>query len=372
MANELIPAMDVFPVPGPVWLFHFLLVFTFILHLLFVNLTLGGTMMAAIAHLSSGGRPGDYRSVLAGRLMKINTFGISLTITTAIAPLLFVQVLYQQYFYTATILISWLWLFMLVFLMLGYYATYVYKFKGVSDLGSGGTGWLLVSALLFLIVAMVHVAVNLVHSQPEGWAALAGNPWMVLADPAYFPRLLHFVLASLGFSGLVIAWWATRQANRGLDREINVEIAAYGWKWALWSTLLIVVDGFVLMLVLPREVLSGLMKGGWATLVPLTGSIILGLGLLMMLARNRRPAEKPGLVTGTLGAMTLTLVIMAITRHQVRALYLEDFTAHFPLVSAPQWGNFLLFALLLVAGLTTVVYMVRQVMVHRASGSEAA
>jgi hypothetical protein len=372
MATELVPAMDVFPIPGPVWLFHGLLVFTFILHLLFVNLTLGGTMMAAIAHLSSGGRPGDYRTVLASRLMKINTFGISLTITTAIAPLLFVQVLYQQYFYTATILISWLWLFLLVFLMIGYYATYVYKFRGVSALGSGGAGWLLVAALLFLIVAMVHVAVNLVHSQPEGWSALAANPWMVLADPAYFPRLLHFVFASLGFSGLVVAWWATRQARHGQEREINESIAAYGWKWALWSTLLIVIDGFLLLVVLPRDVLSGLMKGGAITLVPLTVSIVLGLGLLVMLARNQRPAEKPGLVAGTLAAMTLTVVIMTITRHQVRALYLEDFTSQFALISAPQWGNFLLFAVLLLAGLGTVAYMVRLVMANRTRGREAA
>lgn len=372
MATELIPAMDAFPIPGPAWLFQGLLVFTFVLHLLFVNITLGGTMMAAIAQLSSGGRPGDYRTVLAARLMRINTFGISLTITTAIAPLLFVQVLYQQYFYTATILISWLWLFMLVFLMVGYYATYVYKFKGISSLGGGSTGWLLVAALLFLVVAMVHVAVNLVHSQPEGWAAMAANPWMVLTDPAYFPRLLHFVLASLGFSGMIIAWWATRQALQGRDREINEAIAAYGWKWALWTTLLVVIDGFVLMVVLPRDVLSGLMKGGVATLVPLTASIILGLGLLMMLARNRRPTEKPGLVTGTLAAMTLTLVIMAITRHQVRALYLEDFTTQFQLQTAPQWGNFLLFASLLVVGLGTVFYMVRQVMTNRATGTKAA
>lgn len=372
MATELIPAMDVFPIPGPVWLFQVLLVFTFVLHLLFVNVTLGGTMMAAIAHLSSGGRPGDYRTVLAARLMRVNTFGISLTITTAIAPLLFLQVLYSQYFYTATILISWMWLFLLLFLMIGYYATYVYKFRGVSGLGAGGTGWLLVAALLFLVVAMIHVAVNLVHSQPEGWAVLAANPWRVLADPAYFPRLLHFVLASLGFSGLIVAWWATRQAAQGNDLEINEKIAAYGWKWALWTTVLIVVDGFVLLMVLPREVLSSFMKGGAATMVPLTVSIVLGLGLLVMLARNRRPTEKPGLVTGTLAAMTLTLVIMAITRHQVRALYLEDFTARFELIAAPQWGNFLLFAVLLVAGLGTVFYMVRQVMLHRARGTRAA
>lgn len=372
MSTEWIPAVDPFPIPGPPWLFHVLLVFTFFVHMLFLNVTLGGTVMAALAQLASGGRPGDYRTVLASRLMAVNTYGISLTITTGIAPLLFVQVLYQQYFYTATILISWVWLFLLVFLMFGYYSAYLYKFKGTPTRGSGGTGWLLVAALLFLVIAMIHVAVNLIHSQPEKWAALAVDPWSILGDPAYFPRFLHFVLASLGLSGLIIAWWAIRQVAAGADRELNGRIAAYGWKWALWTTLILVVDGFVLMLVLPRPVLSGLMKGGPATLGPLSLSILLGVGLIIMLARSKSPVEKPGLVTGTLASMILTIGVMAITRHQVRGLYLEPVTSQFELVAAPQWGNFLLFAGLLVVGLYTVFLMVRQVLAHPASGSDAA
>jgi len=372
MGTELVPAMDALPIPGPAWLFHVLLVFTFFLHLLFMNVTLGGTLMAAVAQLQSGGRPDDYRSVLAARLMGVNTYGISLTITTGIAPLLFVQVLYQQYFYVATILIAWVWLFMLVMLMFGYYAAYLYKFRGTPTRGSGGTGWLLVAALFFLLIAMVHVAVNLIHSQPEKWASLLGNPLAILGDAAYWPRLLHFVLASLGFSGLIIAWWAVRQAGKGIDTELNAQIASFGWKWALWTTLLQVIDGFVLLVVLPRHVLSGLMTGGAATLVPLTLSILLGLGLLMMLARSTNPVEKPGLVSGVLGGMILTIAIMSITRHQVRALYLEPVTSQFELVTAPQWGNFILFALLLVVGLITVFYMVREVLKNRASGPEAA
>jgi hypothetical protein len=44
----------------------------------------------------------------------------------------------------------------------------------------------------------------------------------------------------------------------------------------------------------------------------------------------------------------------------------------FPIATAPQWGNFILFALLLVAGLATVGYMVRQVLDNRATGDEVA
>ena len=241
--ESLIPAVDGAGLPAPVWLFHILLVFTFFLHMLFMNLTLGGTILAALGQLFSKGKADDFRAVMAMRLMAINTYGISLTITSGIAPLLFVQVLYQQFFYTATIMIAWTWLMSLVFLMVGYYAAYLYKFKGTPTKGSGGTAWLCLSAIMFFIIAMVHVAVNLIHSQPDKWAALAENPAAILGDAAYWPRLFHFVFAGLGFSGVVVAWWAARQAGKGVEVELNTRIASHAWKWALWTTLLQIADG---------------------------------------------------------------------------------------------------------------------------------
>lgn len=372
MNPNLIPAVDPAGLPGPPWLFHVLLVFTFFLHLIFMNLTLGGTILALIAHLKSGGRRDDFRAVLAGRLTAINTYGISLTITTGVAPLLFIQVLYQQYFYTATILLAPVWLAMLVLLMVGYYAAYLYKFRGAPSTGTGGGVWLGAAAAMFVLIAMIHVAVNLVHSQPERWGSLADGGWTVLADPTFWPRFLHFIFAGLGFAALVTAWWAVRRAAEGIDTERNTEIARWTWRWALWTTVLQVVDGFVLLIVLPENVLRGLMKGGPSTLIPLTAAILLGIGLLMMLARVSNPVDKPGLVAGTLAAMTMTIAIMTITRHQVRALYLDQWTSQFSFEVIPQWGNFVLFAVLLIAGLVTVGYMLRRVLSSPAEGADAA
>lgn len=131
MHVDLIPALDAAGLPGPPWLFHGLLVFTFFLHLIFMNLTLGGTIMAFVSHLRARGRVDDPSGVLAARLTAVNTYAISLAITTGVAPLLFVQVLYQQYFYSGTILLGWIWFGMLVLLMIGYYAAYLHKtFRG--------------------------------------------------------------------------------------------------------------------------------------------------------------------------------------------------------------------------------------------------
>jgi hypothetical protein len=362
MSIDLIPALDAAGLPGPPWLFHFLLVFTFVLHLIFMNLALGGTLVAFVAHLR--GRAGDANQVLAGRLMAVNTYAISLAITTGVAPLLFVQVLYQQFFYSATILLGWIWFAMLVLLLIGYYAAYLHKsFRGP---------WLGVSAVAFFVVAMIHVAVHLVHAQPERWPQLATSSLAVLADPTYWPRLAHFVFAAVAFAALVAAWWAVRRGRAGDDAELNARVAATAWRWALWATVLQVVDGFVLLAVLPKPVLLGVMRGGLATLGPLTLAIVLGIGLLVMLARTGKPLEQPGLVSGTLAALTLTIAVMAVTRHQVRVLYLDPATSQFAPDVVPQWGTFALFVVVLVAGLATVFVMVRRVLTSPAEGDEAA
>lgn len=372
MSPNLIPALDAAGLPGPPWLFHVLLVFTFFLHLVFMNLTLGGTLLAAFSHMRSGGRRDDYRGVLSGRLMAINNYGISLTITTGVAPLLFIQLIYQPFFYSATILLAPLWLSMLLLLTVGYYSAYLYKFRGAPARGQGGGLWLGLSAVMFLAIAMIHVAVHLVHAQPEKWGALADGAWCVLADPTYWPRLLHFVLAGIGFSALVTAWWAVRRVGEGIEVAINTDIARWAWRWALWTTVIQVVDGFVLLAVLPGPVLRSVMSGGVATLGPLTVGILIGIGLLLMLSRVTNPVDNPGLVTGTLAAMTLTVAVMSITRHQVRALYLAPSTAGSDFLIVPQWGNFLVFVLLLVAGLATVAFMVRRVLTSPASETDAA
>jgi hypothetical protein len=231
---------------------------------------------------------------------------------------------------------------------------------------------LLLAALMFLLIAMIQVAVNLIHSQPEKWAALAEGPWAVLAEPTYWPRLLHFVLAAVAFSGAVMAWWAVRRARQGENPEINRDIARFCWRWALWAIVLQVVDGLVLLLLLPPRVLKGVMVGGAGTMIPLVLAILLGLVLLLMMARSAEPTKSPGLVAGVAGLMAATIAIMAVTRHQVRLLYLEPVASGFELASAPQWGNFALFAVLLVAGLATVAYMVREVLRKRVTGPEAA
>ena len=114
------------------------------------------------------------------------------------------------------------------------------------------------------------------------------------------------------------------------------------------------------------------MVGGATTLLPLGLAILLGIGLLAMLARSTDPVRHPALVSGALGAMVLAIAVMSLTRHQVRALYLEPFTSQSTHVVTSQWGTFGLFVVILAAGLATVGYMVRRVLTSPADGADAA
>lgn len=376
MTPDLIPALDATPIPGPVWLFQTLLVVTFYLHALFMSLALGGALLAAVAQVGSRGRAGDPRTVVARRLAAMNAYGISFAITTGIAPLLFAQVLYPQSFYTATLLVAWAWLGMLAFLALGYYAFYLYKLRGLARLErrgtAGGTAWLVVSAILFLAIACVHVAVNLIHSQPEIWARVSGSPWRVIADPTFGARLTHFVLGAVGMAAVVVAWWAVRQSRRGTDPGTDASVARYSWRWLVAVTALQLVDGMLLVLLLPGRVLDGLVDAGVRGLWPPALGLLLALALLLLLVGVRDPVERPRSATGVLALAAVTTAVMTLVRHQVRDLSLAPLAGRTVPAVDPQWGNFALFGVCLVLALATVAWMVRRVVLDRATGEEAA
>ena len=107
------------PVP-PSWLFG-LKAFGFILHMMFMNLWLAGMPTALLLRTS--------QAPVADRLFKAMPFFMAFGINAGIVPLLFLQVLYPQFFYPATILQAWFWLLIIPLLIVAYYAVYFAAFN---------------------------------------------------------------------------------------------------------------------------------------------------------------------------------------------------------------------------------------------------
>lgn len=345
MPASLIPAPDATALPGPPWLFHTLWLVTFFLHLLFVNTVLGGSLLAVIA-----GGAGAGRLALRRLLVGMNSWAISGAITLGIAPLLFMQVLLGRFFYSATILWAWPWFAMLGVLTVGYYLNYLAK-RSLKK-GREPLGVLVVEAACFVCIAVVQVVIHLLHMQPGRWQAVAGSGWQVLADPTFVPRVLHFLLAALGVTAAIVALWAVRWS--GEPEDVRGGMARFGVRIALAAAALQVVDGVWLLLAVPREVLRAFMRGGAATMVPLTLGILLALGLVALLALVRDPLGKPRLVRHALELMVAAVAVMVLTRHQLRDLYLAAARAGEQVAVQPQWGVFALFLVtfLVCVGLT--------------------
>ena len=366
MQNSLIPALDPAPLPGPPWLFQILWVLTFLIHLLFVNTVLGGTLLAAFAGSAGAGRR-EVRTLF----VEANSWVISLAITFGIAPLLFIQVVLGRFFYTATILVAWAWFGMLVLLTIGYYLNYVAKFRLRAGKDAGIAIWL--EAACFVAIAAIQVAVNLLHLQPGRWEQVADRAWAALSDPSFVPRYLHFVLAAVAMSGALAAFVAVRRAARGGDAEALQGMARFGVKAALVATLLQLADGFWLLLALPEEVLKAFMRGGAATMAPLGVGIVAGILLLVVLAQISDPLAQPTKVRRAAELIVGATVFMVVTRHELRDFYLTKSRAGERVVVAPQWGPLALFLAVFVLCVGLTVYaLVRAAKDRPAPGEDAA
>lgn len=361
MATNLIPALDPAPIPGPVWLFHLLWVVTFLLHMLFVNVALGGSVLATVA----GGK-----RQIQSFFVNANSWAISFAITFGIAPLLFVQVLYGRLFYTATILVAGSWLAMLGFLMLGYYLNYVAKFRLQKNLAAGVA--LPISALCFVLIALIQVMVHLLHVQPSRWEGVWTQATSALADPTFLPRFLHFLLASLAMAGAMLAYWAVRRSRtEGPSTELS-EMARFGVKAALYTTVAQLIVGFWLLLAVPSPVLSTFMRGGAATTLPLALGILAGIGLLVVLAGIRDPLAEATRVRRVMEFLVGAIVFMIVTRHQLREAYLVEWK---PLEGAqvvPQWDIFAVFLVTFLIGVALTVYAMVKAATDRAQPGEPA
>ena len=250
MPHKLIPTMDPIPLPAPYWVFKLLLIVTFTLHILAMNFLLGG-MVLALASRWSGGRERANRlfSDVATKLPVL----LPATVTLGVAPLLFLQVIYGQFFYTSSVVIAWPWFLALVMLTVAYYGLYYVSARTHRQAGSGRRV-LLASFLLIAVIGFLF-STNLTLSQtPAAWTGkYFADPsgWNLnLSEPTLVPRYLHFFTAAVAVGGLLlmlIAW-----LQRDSDAEYRRYVFRFGGKAFEFATMAQFGIGFWFLVSLPR------------------------------------------------------------------------------------------------------------------------
>jgi hypothetical protein len=350
-----LPPQDPIPLPAPVGLLTFLSLLTFTLHAVPMTVALGGGFWA----IAAARRAGDPAlAALARRLAAGLPYWTAAAVTTGVAALLFLQVLYGPVFYAASVVIAWPWLAVVGLVLVGYYGYYfrAHRLEESPRAAAwvGGVAW-----LAFVGVAFVQVNEMTLMLRPDRIAALYAQSrtgaLLNLGEPTLAARFLHLLSGALALGALWGAWLAGRL--EGEARGAALAFAAEGFAWTVGLS---AVSGLWFVAALPRPVLAGLMRshaGQAGLLLALAGS---AAAVWAVRRAVRRAAPGPRLLAGAGIALAL-LVVMVLLRHAVRVLTLGDAARLDAAQLAPQWGLVAAFLVLLVLGLATVGWMARAV-----------
>lgn len=341
----LIPAPDPLQVPWG-W-FQFLLLLTFFLHIVTMNIMVGCGFIALVKQLANPEKNREFCRDVSEKL----TYSIAFTVNFGVAPLLFLQVLYGHFMYTSSVIMGAYWLSIVFFLIAAYYLAYLYKFK--FDAWAVRQNWLLGSSLAIMLLIGFFFTNNITLMQtPETWPLYFNHPggfFLNLAEPTLITRYLHFMVAAVATGGLFLAGLASFQ-HRLPEQERKARIKS-GLMWFSYATMVEIAVGIVFLFNLPKPVLKIFIGGDWlATVLFFTAmagaffSVVYGM------------KEKLWHAAAALGATILTMILV---RDLARQAYLKPYFTPADLPVAAQYSPMLLFFAILAIGLGIIYYMLR-------------
>lgn len=354
---SLLPLPDPLPQPAPSWLLWTLLLVTFLLHLVPMNLALGGMLLTALARWR--GQRDPRARALADAAATVLPTVFAAAVTAGVAALLFLQVLHGRAFFASAVLMAWPWLSVVGLLLVAYYGAY--RLAHLAHAGRPGGAAL--TALVGIVLATVaflysnNMSLMLRIAEFEAFTASGTSGWRLnVDDPTIAPRALHMLLGALAVGGLGLAGlgWLHRRSQPAMATWAM----QFGTGWAAGATFLNTVAGSWWLLALPRDVLVRLMGRDPAAAVALMAGIGFGLTVLALCALAWRAKEPAPALGWAILAMLGTLVAMAVTRDQLRDVALAQAgLAPTPWVE-PQWGPALLFVTLLLVAIATIGWMI--------------
>jgi hypothetical protein len=239
MTSEMLYALrDQAGVPSHPLVFLLLGVLTFALHIAAVQVMLGAASLTLRGAFSAS----LHWRRLAAAMLTTAKIAVSVAIVIGVAPLLFVQVVYDPFWYTSNVLSAWWVIGFIVLLILGYVAMYVFYWKNhdiVADGGQGGVWMVLSIALLLAVGFIVHSLTNQMLF-PEHWMQWYApkdvvNPNGHSLHYWNLPRFLFFIALSAPVTGAWIYGY-----RRYLQGGQEADSAYLGWLRGLAQNLMLV------------------------------------------------------------------------------------------------------------------------------------
>ncbi len=358
--SNIIPNYQPLPLPAPLWLLNILLVLGFYLHVLPMNVVLGGTLLASFMFLKSGSEKNSPMYKAAKNLASILPIFVSFTITQGIVPLLFLQLLYGPLFYSSSIVMAVPWIAIIVLLIAAYYSCYfvIYKLFNQDEQKENAaliSLTLFIAFVLFALIGLTFSSNMLLMLHPEKWLEYynhsANGLNFHLADRQLIPRFLHFFLGSIAIAGLFLAYMGARKV------QTEPETGTWWIKngaiiYSIISTIQVAV-GFHFLFSLPKEISAQFSDGNGIISWVFFASIALSV-ISTIMGYLAASSGSPRQLKATAHTALLVVALMVVNRHFLRSMMASPFVKPESLTVQPQWD---LLAIFIICAAGLVIYL---------------
>jgi hypothetical protein len=297
-------------------------VLTLAIHVVFMNYVLGGASYLAVRTLIRRRTPGGEAPLCASAVIRDwLPFMLGGAITAGVAPLLFVQILYKQAFYTANLLLFHRWMSILPVLIVAFYLLYLLKTRAVEKRPTVATVLVVVAFACFAYTALAWTENHMLslRGTSEHAGFYAAGRMMYRAGPI-LPRLLMWFIGALPTLAVLVAWQLRYAAETG--RTVDAGDPRRLAMTALGGLAVAIVCGVVYMVIADSQTRQGifsLMALPYG-IIALAGVALQVWGWLPHLKSER--FDKRSLAFATLG-MALTVVGMAVVREAIRVAHFD-------------------------------------------------
>jgi cytochrome c len=302
------------------YVFHGLLVVSWVVHILFINVLLGASL-GSVYFNKRGARENNPVFDRVGYLLTTPvTISENMGALWGVAPLLLISVLFTPLFYSAAVMNSPQWLHIIYGNIVAFLCSYLYKFTWhkLEDRKSLHIAIGTISVILFFSLPPVFMATVQLYFTPSTWEH-GTNFWSALLRADTLFRLGHFYLATFAVTGVFMLLYGSmkRRSADQADRAAGAVLVRTGKAWFILPTALNLFIGPLALFHFPSYGLEAFFNAGWFWLIIL--SVILALVAVGMLLKDYKSDDIPAARVWTVvGLVAVVIVSMATLRHGMR------------------------------------------------------
>ncbi|MDP8566833.1 c-type cytochrome [Methylophilus aquaticus] len=300
--------------------FHALLVVSWVIHILFINVLLGASFASVYFNKRGVNEKNPVFDKVAYLLTTPVTISENMGALWGVAPLLLVSILITPLFYSASIMNSPHWLHIIYGNIVAFLLSYLYKYTWHTLHARKSLHILIgtIAVAMFFTLPLAFMSTVQLAMTPSTWTYHT-HFWDILLRSDTFFRLVHFYLASFAVTGVFMLVYGMYK-RRSDDPEIveaGKVLTRTGKSWFLVPTVINLFIGPLVLFSFPDYGIEAFFNHGFHWLIVLTVLVVVyaGYQLLKDFFNDDLPASK---VWSVVAVMFIAVVSMATLRHGMR------------------------------------------------------